>query len=107
MSDVITEEIKEPWWWAEKTRSSRLDYLRKAAWSKAASGGDYVSGVRFSVEKVYWYTKSFKETEGLPWVIRRAKALAALLGNMPVFIVDHAQLVGYHGERPNMMLLPF
>ena len=33
-------EKKQEWWWAaEKQRSQRLDYLRKAVWKKGAIGG--------------------------------------------------------------------
>ena len=27
-------EKRQYWWWAEKARSPRIDYLRKAVWSK-------------------------------------------------------------------------
>lgn len=107
--EKMTEEkegIREAWWLeAEKKRSPRLNYLRKAIWSKGAKGGDWQPGIKMCLEKVKWFTKVFKETDGQPWVIRRAKALAALLENIPIFITDQSQLVGYAGSKPNTILL--
>ena len=31
-------DARQYWWWAEKKRSPRLNYLRKAVWSKATKG---------------------------------------------------------------------
>ena len=96
------EEVKEAWWWeAQNKRSAKLDYLRKAVWSKGTTGGEYLPGIKAGLDKLYWYTKTFKETDGLPWVQRRARALDALLLNIPIFIVDHQCLMGYGGARPN------
>ena len=82
-----TEEAREAWWWeAEKHRPSRLDYLRKAVWSKGTTGGQYLPGIKADLSKVYWDTKVFKETDSLPWVERRALALEALLENIPIVL---------------------
>ena len=104
--DLATKEkVREAWWWeAEKKRSPRLDYLRKAVWSKGTMGGQYLPGIKADLNKVYWDTKVFKETDGLPWVERRARALDALLVNVPIFIVDNQTLVGYGGSRPNELM---
>ena len=105
--DSTKEEgtVREAWWWeAEKGRPARLDYLRKAVWSKGTTGGQYLPGIKADLNKLYWDTKVFKETDSLPWVQRRATAFEALLENMPIFIVDHQQLVGYGGARPNELL---
>ena len=99
------EEIREAWWWeAEKRRSNRLNYLRKAVWPKDCKGGDYVDGVLMGLDKFYWWTKVFKETDSMPWVHRRAMALATLLRNQPVYIIDQSQLLGYAAARPNEVL---
>ncbi|MDY6833288.1 MAG: pyruvate formate lyase family protein [Chloroflexota bacterium] len=98
------EDVREAWWWeAEKKRTSGLDYLRKAVWSKGTTGGKYLPGVGIGLERTYWWTMSFKETDGLPWVERRSRALDTYLRNMPIFIIDHSRLVGYHCERPNQV----
>ena len=95
----------ELWREGERQRSPRVDYIRKTCWSKAPVGGDLQPECKMSVQKVYWYTKSFRETEGQPWVIRRAKALDTLLNNIPIFIRDQQVVVGYAGERPNYELI--
>ena len=42
--DKSVEELEKEraWWWAaEKKRSPRLDYLRKAMWKKGQAGGKH------------------------------------------------------------------
>ena len=96
------EEAHEAWWWeAEKNRSTRLDYLRKAVWSKGTTGGAYQPGVVAGLDRSYWYTKSHKQTDGKPEAERRALGLEMTLNNMPVFIIDQSQILGYHAARPN------
>ncbi len=100
------KEILEAWWdEATKKRSSRNDYLRRAAWSKGTVGADYHQGITMCVQKVMWWTRVFRETEGEPWVIRRAKALAVFLDYIPVFIIDQSQVVGYAGSRPSTIIM--
>ena len=105
MDEVVAttkEDVREVWWWeAANRRSARLNYLRKAVWSKGATGGKYQEGIRAGLDKLYWWTKSYKETDRLPEMERRARALDAVLENMPVFIVDNSQIVGYISARPN------
>jgi len=97
---MATEVESKATEWDSAKRSKRLDHLRKSLWPKHVIAGDYLEGVVAGLDKMYWFTKIFKETEGRPWVLRRAQALAATLENMPVFIVDQSQLVGYGGGRP-------
>ena len=96
--------VREAYWWeAEKKRSKRLDYCRKAYYPKGTQAGDFGEGVRFSLHKMYWMTKVFKETDGQPWVLRRAMALAETLENMPIYVQDYSLIVGYQSGRPNEM----
>ncbi|PIP09002.1 MAG: formate acetyltransferase, partial [Syntrophobacteraceae bacterium CG23_combo_of_CG06-09_8_20_14_all_50_8] len=98
-------EAREFWWWAEKKRSPRLNYLRKAVWSKATKGSAYLPGIQVDLENARWHTKIFKEAPpSEPFIITRARALAAVLDNMPVFITDHSRIVGYLGSAPNLMV---
>jgi len=46
------------------------------------------------LERAYWVTKSFMETEGEPMVIRRAKALKKVLENMSIRIENGELIVG-------------
>ncbi|QCQ22293.1 pyruvate formate lyase family protein [Desulfoglaeba alkanexedens] len=100
------EQLKESQqWWkvAEKLRSPRLDYLRKAVWKKGAIGGAYAPGIKIEIMRNILFTESWKENERDPIMMRKAKALAHVWRNIPIFITDHAQLVGYVGSAPNTL----
>ncbi|MDY6856843.1 MAG: pyruvate formate lyase family protein [Thermodesulfobacteriota bacterium] len=95
---------RQYWWWAEKKRSPRLNYLRKAVWSKATKGSSWLPGVHMDLENIRWYTKTFKEAPpSESFIITRARALANLLDNMPVFITDNSRIVGYPGSAPHLI----
>jgi len=97
-------EAREFWWWAEKERSNRLNYLRKAVWSKATKGSSWLPGVQLDLDNMRWHTKIFKEASPAePFIIKRARALAMILDNMPVFITDHSRIQGYPGSAPNLI----
>ncbi|MFX1236102.1 MAG: pyruvate formate lyase family protein [Promethearchaeota archaeon] len=51
-------------------------------------------------------TESYKETEGQPMVLRRAKALANILNNMDIFIREYERIVGYQTADPNGIFHP-
>ncbi|MEM3190285.1 MAG: pyruvate formate lyase family protein, partial [Candidatus Bathyarchaeia archaeon] len=48
----------------------------------------------YCIERAYWMTKSYMETEGEPIIIRRAKALKKILENMTIGIEDGELIVG-------------
>jgi len=101
---ILDFEKNFEWWWAaEKKRSKRLDYLRKAIWKKGAIGGLYAPGVKVDLERPVLQTEKAKELEFSPdpYVVKFAKMIAHCLDNKTIFITDHAQLVGYTGSLPN------
>ncbi|UJX42928.1 glycyl radical protein [Desulfovibrio sp. JY] len=51
-------------------------------------------------ERAVLITESYKETEALPMVLRRAKALEKILANMSIFIQDGELLVGNQAGKP-------
>lgn len=51
-------------------------------------------------ERAVLVTESYKETEGQPMPIRRAKALDRVLRNMTVFIAPDELIVGNHASKP-------
>ena len=53
-----------------------------------------------SLERAKLVTASYKETEGLPLPIRRAKALEKVLTEIPIFIDDGQLLAGDFAARP-------
>jgi pyruvate formate-lyase/glycerol dehydratase family glycyl radical enzyme len=54
----------------------------------------FKSPVRICLDRARLITESYRETEGEPEVIRRAKALAHILGNMTIYIRDGERIVG-------------
>ncbi len=46
------------------------------------------------IQRAYWWTKSYQETEGEPEIIRRAKALSKVLQNLPIHIDEDELIVG-------------
>ena len=53
-----------------------------------------------SFHRAYLVTASYKETEGLPTVLRRAYALEKVLSEIPIYIDDEQLLVADFGSRP-------
>lgn len=51
-------------------------------------------------ERAVLLTESYKETEGLPIVLRRAKAIEKILNNLPVTIRDDQLIVGAMTKSP-------
>ncbi len=83
---MITERIKEI-----------MDYHVP----KYFSGDKFIKPVYLSILRTRIYTEVWKETEGEPPGIRRAKAFARYLDNVPIFIRPNALLVGFYGESAN------
>ena len=97
-------ENKGQWWWvAERTRSKRLDYLRKAIWEKGCVGSGYLPGVKVDLHGPWCITRASKENEGDPRFLQKSKALAAAYDNMPIPLVDHSQIVGAAGSYPHTL----
>ena len=66
-SSIEDLENKREWWWAaEKKRSKRLDYLRKAVWKKGRKGGMYEPGLKIGLERPLLFTEAWKENENEP-----------------------------------------
>jgi len=116
MADVIARKSAAPdkpleelekersWWWAaEKKRSPRLDYLRKAVWKKGRRGGEYEPGLNIDLESPQLFTEAWGQNESDPILLRRAKALAHMMENRKVFITDHSQIVATEGNLPNTL----
>ncbi|MDY6932747.1 MAG: pyruvate formate lyase family protein [Spirochaetota bacterium] len=97
-------DAREYWWWAEKKRSPRINYLRKAVWSKATKGSAWLPGIKLCLDNIRWQTKIFKEAPpSEPAMLTRARALASVLDNMPIFITDHSRIQGYPGGAPHLV----
>jgi formate C-acetyltransferase len=62
--------------------------------------------IRLDLQRSRLMTESFKETDGQPMVLRRAKALAHVLENMDIFIRDWEKIVGYQTSSPEGLFHP-
>lgn len=60
----------------------------------------FVDGYPLAIEKIKLLTESFRETEGQPQVLRRAKALAHALEQITIFIEDEELIVGNAASKP-------
>ena len=63
----------------------------------------YRPEVKLSLERGRLITQSYKETEGEPEVIRRAKALAKILESMTIWIQDGELIVGCFSSSPDSL----
>ncbi len=95
---------KQYWWWADKARTTRLSKLRSAVWFKGARGSAYIPGVKIDPCGCKIYTDVFQSKDPVePGAWTRAKADAAVLDRIPIFVIDDARIVGYCGAAPNVI----
>jgi len=64
----------------------------------------YRDGVTLCIERPRLITESYKNTEGEPIVLRRAKALAHLLDNMTLYILPNERIVGNATGKINSLI---
>jgi pyruvate-formate lyase len=115
MNTVLTERnIETPW----LDLSDDLRMLRESVSIKVARNvrqgyqadenvrGMYRTSIRLNIVRNRLLTESYKATEGEPMVLRRAKALAHILRNLPVYIMPHERMVGHSGASPDELYYP-
>ena len=78
------------------SRAERTEFLNHAMRSVVPS---------ICIERAKIVTKSYKRTEGMPYIMRRAHALADMLRNMTIFIDPEELIVGNHGSRARAALI--
>ncbi|MDY7019515.1 MAG: pyruvate formate lyase family protein [Chloroflexota bacterium] len=64
----------------------------------------YRPGVRLCIERARMITESYKQTEGEPIILRRAKALAHYLDNRTLYILPSERIVGNIASKPNSLV---
>ncbi|MFC2022406.1 pyruvate formate lyase family protein, partial [Chloroflexota bacterium] len=67
---------------------------------KEAGNVPYRPEVRLCIERARLITESYKQTEGQPMVLRRARALAHYLDNRTLYILPDERIVGNIGSEP-------
>ncbi len=70
---------------------NRIDRLRERI---------FVDGYPLAIEKIRLTTESFRETDGQPQVLRRAKAFAHVLDHITILIEDDELIVGNAASKP-------
>lgn len=95
--------------------TARTAELRNALTFKAAVIKDFVNlaiglakcrfregqNIRVDVDRARLMTAAYKQTDGLPWVTRIAKAFVHLCDNFPIFIKPDELIVGDPNSAPN------
>jgi len=61
----------------------------------------YRAGTKICMERPRLVTEAYRETEGEPYVLRRAKALAKYLDNMTIYIQPWERIVGNFVGTPD------
>jgi len=84
-------------------RTTRLK--ERCRWKHFISGEFSDPDVRAGIERMRYLTESYKQTQGEPEVIRRAKGLDNVLRKGTVIIQDDELIVGDHAENPNWIPL--
>ena len=95
----ITEVIKDemPFQLKQKRAFKRVG-------EKTEEGMPYRPGVKLCIERARLLTQSYKNTEGAPMVLRRAKALAHILDNMTIWIGMRERIVGNYASSPESII---
>ena len=89
-----TREIKD------KLVVKTVRNIRAFAVKEDASKGMYRPGIKLDLQRSRLITASYKETEGEPMVLRRAKALDKILSHMDIYIQDWERIVGNNVSQP-------
>src|SRR4030067_131314 len=71
---------------------------------RLGTGVPYRPGVKLCLYKGRLVTESYKETEGEPIILRRAKAMANLLDKMTIWIGKHEKIVGNYASDPDSLI---
>jgi hypothetical protein len=108
--DRVTKSVPYDWGYGSTPRTAKLrDSLGwKAAvtkeWINVAAGFgkcEFRAGIKVDLDRARLVTTAYKETEGQPWVIRRARAVERLCEEMPIFIKPGELVVGDANGAPD------
>jgi formate C-acetyltransferase len=84
----------------EKLVFKTVHNIRNLREKEQTGKGMYRSGIKLDLQRSRLLTESYKETEGEPMVIRRAKALKRILTRMDLYIQDWERIVGNNVPTP-------
>ena len=61
------------------------------------------SPVRVALHRAQIFTKVFRQSEGQPWIVRKATALREYFQTVPLYLRPHDRLAGAISESPGAM----
>ncbi len=90
----------------KKVVSRAIRNIKRGNADDDSKRGMFRPEIRLDLQRSRLMTESYQETDGQPMVMRRAKALANILGKMGIFIRDYERIVGYQTADPNGIFHP-
>jgi len=84
----------------KKNRPMKTLRSTQRGYEKEGNITPYRSEVRLCLERARFLTESFKQTEGEPMVMRKAKALDRVLKNMTIYIDEGQLIAGNYASTP-------
>jgi len=84
----------------EKLVFKTVRNIRNLREKEETTAGMYRPGIKLDLQRSRLLTESYRETEGEPMVIRRAKALERILTRMDLYIQDWERIVGNNVPTP-------
>ena len=110
--DIVTKSVPHEWGYGSTPRTARL---RDALYWKSSTTKEWVNvaagigkctfrkgqKIKIDMDRARLVTRAYRETEGQPWAIRRAKAVEKLCEEMPIFIKPGELIVGDANGAPD------
>ena len=90
----------------KKVVSRAIRNIKRGNIDDDSQRGMFRPEIRLDLQRSRLMTESYKETDGQPMVLRRARALANVLNKMGIFIRDYERIVGYQTADPNGIYHP-
>ena len=110
--DRITKSVPYDWGYGSTPRTAELRdalYWKSSTtkeWINVAAGIGKCSfrkgqKIKIDVDRARLVTRAYRETEGEPWTIRKAKSVEKLCDQMPIFIKPGELIVGDANGSPD------
>ena len=110
--DRVTKSVPYEWGYGSTRRTAGL---RDALFWKAAVTKEWINvaagigkctfregqKIKVDMDRARLVTRAYRETEGQPWAIRRARAVEMMCGEMPIFIKPGEFIVGDANGAPD------
>jgi formate C-acetyltransferase len=94
MVDTQTPKMKS------RLKIKAVRNVRRGTAKDQAERGMYRPGITLDIQRSKLLTESYRETEGEPMVMRRARGLEKILAHMDIYIQDWERIVGNNVSTP-------